>query len=119
MKEYAKIIGNNFDQKRVDAKILDSVITKELKIRGISAKFGYGIIDKNNNLTKVFNKDYKEKKDNNTYSYPLFTDKKKEHFTVSLWFSKERLFFSHEQLADAFGNFSFAAYHFGNLYYFH
>jgi two-component system phosphate regulon sensor histidine kinase PhoR len=32
--------------KRVDPKTLDSVITKELKIRGITAKFGYGIIDK-------------------------------------------------------------------------
>lgn len=77
MKEYAKIVGNNLPiSKRVNSKVLDSVITKELKIRGIFTKFGYGIIDKNNNMTKVVSKDYKEKKESNTYSYPLFTDQK-------------------------------------------
>lgn len=77
MKEYVKVYGNNLPiTKRVDQKILDSVITKELKIRGITATFGYGITDKNNKLTSVANKIYKEKKDNNFYNYPLFTDKK-------------------------------------------
>ncbi|MCS3532520.1 sensor histidine kinase KdpD [Chryseobacterium sp. JUb7] len=91
LKEYAKILGNNLPiTKRVDEKILDSVITKELKIRGISAKFGYGIIDKNNTLTSIVNKDYKEKKDNNTYSYPLFTDQKERTlYNLALVFPKK------------------------------
>ncbi|MGG5209082.1 sensor histidine kinase [Chryseobacterium sp. MIQD13] len=91
IKEFAKIYGNNLPiTKRVDDKILDSVITKELKIRGISAKFGYGISDKNNNLTSVVNKLYKEKKDNNTYSYPLFTDTKdRTLYSLALVFPKK------------------------------
>lgn len=91
IKEFAKIYGNNLPiTKRVNDKILDSVITKELKIRGISAKFGYGITDKNNNLTSVVNKVYKEKKDNNTYSYPLFTDTKdRTLYTLALVFPKK------------------------------
>ncbi|ASW75133.1 histidine kinase [Chryseobacterium piperi] len=84
MKEFAKVYGNNLPiTKRVDDKILDSVLSKELKMKGITAKFGFGVTDKNNNLTTVFNKVYKEKKDSNTYSYPLFTDKK-DHTLYSL-----------------------------------
>ncbi len=91
VKEFAKVYGNNLPiAKRVDGKILDSVITKELRIRGISAKFGYGIIDKNNKLTSVVNKDYKEKKDYNTYSYPLFTDQKERTlYSLALVFPKK------------------------------
>jgi len=91
IKEFAKIYGNNLPiTKRVDDKVLDSVITKELKIRGISAKFGYGVTDKNNNLTSIVNKAYKEKKDNNTYSYPLFTDTKdRTLYSLALVFPKK------------------------------
>ncbi|REC64232.1 two-component sensor histidine kinase [Chryseobacterium pennae] len=77
VKEFVKVYGNNLPiAQRVSPATLDSVITKELKIRGISAKFGYGIVDKDNKLTSIANKAYKEKKDSNTYNYPLFTDKK-------------------------------------------
>ncbi|WP_294327769.1 HAMP domain-containing sensor histidine kinase [uncultured Chryseobacterium sp.] len=77
VKEFVKVYGNNLPiAQRVSPATLDSVITKELKIRGITAKFGYGIVDKDNKLTSIANKAYKEKKDSNTYSYPLFTDKK-------------------------------------------
>ncbi|MEI7486174.1 MAG: HAMP domain-containing sensor histidine kinase [Chryseobacterium sp.] len=91
IKEFAKIYGNNLPiTKRVDDKVLDSIISKELKIRGISAKFGYGITDKNNNLTSIVNKDYKEKKDNTPYSYPLFTDNKERTlYSLALVFPKK------------------------------
>ncbi|WP_066438691.1 sensor histidine kinase [Chryseobacterium sp. CCH4-E10] len=91
MKEFVKVNGNNLPiTKRVDEKTLDSVITKELRIRGISATFGYGITDKSNKLTSVANKLYKEKKDNNTYSYPLFTDSKERTlYTLALVFPKK------------------------------
>ena len=91
MKEFVKVNGNNLPiTKRVDEKVLDSVITKELRIRGISATFGYGITDKNNTLTSVVNKLYKEKKDNNTYNYPLFTDSKERTlYSLALVFPKK------------------------------
>lgn len=91
MKEFVKVNGNNLPiTKRVDPNVLDSIISKELKIRGISAKFGYGVIDKNNKLTSVTNKIYAEKKDNNTYSYPLFTDNKERTlYTLALVFPKK------------------------------
>ncbi|MCT2409932.1 HAMP domain-containing histidine kinase [Chryseobacterium antibioticum] len=91
VKEFVKVLGTNLPiAKRVDANILDSVIAKELKIKGITAKFGYGVIDKNNNLTSVVNKSYKEKKDNNTYSYPLFTDvKNRTLYSLALVFPKK------------------------------
>ncbi len=91
VKEFAKVYGNNLPlNKRVNTKILDSVITKELRIRGISAQFGYGITDKNNNTTGIFNTLYKDKKDNNTYSYPLFTDNKyRTIYNLALVFPKK------------------------------
>ncbi|AZA81610.1 two-component sensor histidine kinase [Chryseobacterium lactis] len=90
MKEFVKVYGNNLPiTKRVDPKALDSVITKELKIRGITAKFGYGVIDRNNKLTSIVNKAYKEKKDSNTYNYPLFTDKKNTLYSLALVFPKK------------------------------
>jgi two-component system phosphate regulon sensor histidine kinase PhoR len=91
MKEFAKVYGNNLPiTKRVDDGILDSVLTKELKMKGITAKFGFGVTDKNNKLTAVFNKVYKEKKDNNSYSYPLFTDKKERTlYNLALVFPKK------------------------------
>lgn len=91
MKEFAKVYGNNLPiTKRVDDAILDSVLAKELKMKGITAKFGFGVTDKNNKLTSVFNKVYKEKKDNNAYSYPLFTDKKdRTLYSLALVFPKK------------------------------
>lgn len=91
LREYANIVGNNIPiTKRVNQKVLDSVITKELRIRGISAKFGYGITDKNNKLTGVVNKVFKEEKNNNNYSYPLFTDSKERTlYSLALVFPKK------------------------------
>ncbi|MBB4806696.1 two-component system phosphate regulon sensor histidine kinase PhoR [Chryseobacterium defluvii] len=91
IKEFVKINGTNLPiTKRVNEKILDSVITKELKIRGISAQVGYGVTDKNNKLTSVANKLYKEKNDGNTYIYPLFTDKEdRTLYSLALVFPKK------------------------------
>jgi len=91
MREYAKVVGNNLPiAKRVDDKVLDSVITKELRIRGISSKFGFGVIDKSNKVTSVVNKVYKERKDSNVYSYPLFTDTKdRTLYSLALVFPKK------------------------------
>lgn len=90
-KEFLKVNGNNLPlSKRVDPKILDSVITKELRMKGITADFGYGVSDKNNKLTTIVNKVFKEKKDTNSYTYPLFTDTKdRTLYTLALVFPKK------------------------------
>ncbi|REC44824.1 MULTISPECIES: sensor histidine kinase [Chryseobacterium] len=90
-KEFLKVNGNNLPiSKRVDPKILDSVITKELRMKGITSDFGYGVSDKNNKLTNIVNKVFKEKKDTNSYSYPLFTDTKdRTLYTLALVFPKK------------------------------
>lgn len=90
MKEFVKVYGNNLPiTKRVDPKTLDSVIAKELKIRGITAKFGYGVIDKNSKLTSIANKAYKEKK-TAIPTATLFLPIKKIHCTALPWFSPRR-----------------------------
>lgn len=91
MKEFVKVVGNNLPiSKRVDKNVLDSVLTKELAMKGISAKFGYGVKDKSNKLTDVANLVFKENKDNGTYSYPLFTDTKdRTLYTLFLTFPKK------------------------------
>jgi len=90
-KEFLKVNGNNLPiNKRVDPAVLDSVITKELKMKGITAEFGYGVTDKNNKLTNIVNKIFKEKKETNSYSYPLFTDTKdRTLYTLALVFPKK------------------------------
>lgn len=90
-KEFLKVNGNNLPiNKRVDPTILDSVITKELRMKGITADFGYGVTDRNNKLTNIVNKVFKEKKDTNSYSYPLFTDTKdRTLYTLALVFPKK------------------------------
>lgn len=91
MKEFVKVNGNNLPiNKRVESKALDSILTKELRMKGITASFGYGVTDKNNKITNIVNKIFEEKKDNNTYSYPLFTDTKdRTLYTLALVFPKK------------------------------
>lgn len=91
MKEFVEVYGNSLPiTKRVNPIVLDSVITKELRMKGISAEFGYGVTDKNNKLTNIVNKVFKEKKDTNSYSYPLFTDTKdRTLYTLALVFPKK------------------------------
>lgn len=91
LKEFAKIVTNNLPiNKRVDNKTLDSVISKELRMKGIDAKFGFSVIDKNNKPTVITNDIFKEQKDLPNYSYPLFTDSKdRTLYTLSLVFPRK------------------------------
>lgn len=91
MKEFVKVNGNNLPiNKRVDQKTLDSVISKELKMKGVTAEYGFAVTDKNGKPTKLETNVYHEKKDNNTYSYPLFTDNDdRTLFTLSVVFPKK------------------------------
>ena len=89
LKEFAKLNASNIPiERRVDMKLIDSVLTRELRMQGINADFGFGIYDKDNQLTSVVNKIFKKGNENKThYSYPLFTDGKEQTiYTLSLIF---------------------------------
>jgi two-component system phosphate regulon sensor histidine kinase PhoR len=84
LREFAKLNASNLPiEKRVNNQILDSVLSKELRMKGIKARFGFAIIDKNNNSTTVTNKIFQDYPALVNYSYPLFTDSK-DHTLYSL-----------------------------------
>lgn len=89
--EFAKFNANNLPiNQRVNTKIIDSVLTKELKINGIDSKFGYGILDKDNKLTSISNNTFLDQKDKTKYSFPLFTDDKdRTLYSLSLVFPRK------------------------------
>lgn len=77
LQEFAKLNASNLPiERRVDVKMVDSVLSKELKNNGIDADYNFGIFDKNKSITKIISKNFKPTKDNEKYSYPLFTDSK-------------------------------------------
>lgn len=88
LKEFAKLNATNIPiQKRVNAKLLDSVVTRELRMQGISGDFGFAVFDKRNEITSVVNEVFKKENERIQYSYPLFTDSKgKTLYTLSLVF---------------------------------
>ncbi|RRQ45134.1 sensor histidine kinase [Chryseobacterium sp. SC28] len=91
MKEFARLSATNLPiEKRVSSKIIDSVLSKELKLKGIDTKFGYGIINKDNKLTSIANNIYLDQKDKTNYTYPLFTDSKdRTLYTLALVFPRK------------------------------
>ena len=89
--EFAKFNASNLPiNQRVNKKVLDSVLSEELKLQSIDSKFGYGILDKNNKLTSISNNTFLDQKDNKNYTYPLFIDKDdKTLFSLSLVFPRK------------------------------
>lgn len=89
--EFAKFNASNLPiQRRVNRKVLDSVLLHELRTHGIDSKFGYGILDRNNKLTPISNKTYLEQNDKKNYSFPLFTDNKdRTLYTLSMVFPRK------------------------------
>lgn len=74
MKDYVRVAGTNLPlTKRVSEKVLDSVVTKELKLRGINTPVGFAIYNKDNKPTKIINALFKND-GKNVYKYPLFLD---------------------------------------------
>lgn len=77
LREFAKLSASSLPiEKRVDEKVLDSVLNKELKSRGLNTKFGFAVMNSKNEPTKVLNPVYAKNKDENKYTYTLFTDSK-------------------------------------------
>lgn len=92
LRAFAKLVASNLPiEKRVDVKTLDSVLSKELKLNGLNTKFGFAVMDKKNNITKVVNGIYKSEKDKSDYTYPLFTDSKdRTLYTLALVFPDKK-----------------------------
>ncbi len=90
LKEFVKLNASNLPiDQRVKKKTLDSVLTKELKMKGITTGFGFSVIDRNNKQTDIMNSVFKEEKHLNTYTYPLFTDNKdRTLYSLALVFPK-------------------------------
>lgn len=75
LREFAKLSASNLPiEKRVEGKLLDSIIKKELRLNGLDTKFGFAVMDKNNKSTRIINGIYKDQTDQVNYTYPLFTD---------------------------------------------
>ena len=91
MKAFVRLNASNLPiNKRTNNKMLDSVITKELKLKGIDTKFGFGIVDKHNKLTPIANNIYLDQKDKTNYTYPIFTDSKDATlYTLALVFPRK------------------------------
>ena len=107
LKEFAKLNATNLPiAKRVDSKTVDSVLAKELKMKGIDTKYGFSILDKANKNTEITNKIYKEQSKQLKYSYPLFTDSKdRTLYTLSLVFPRKDYSLAKNNLQMLLGNF--------------
>lgn len=82
LKEFAKLNASNLPiEKRVNRKVLDSVIYKSLKNNGIDTEFGYGVFDKQGHLTTIASPDFRENK-TSFYTKTLFTDGKEQSLFV-------------------------------------
>ncbi|WP_392437281.1 sensor histidine kinase [Cruoricaptor ignavus] len=75
LKEFAKLNAENVPiEKRVSKATLDSVISRELREKGISAGFSFAVLDKNFNVTPIATEDFK-KGEKKSYRRTLFTDR--------------------------------------------
>lgn len=106
MKDFVKIVGSNLPiNRRVENKVLDSVLTKELKMRGINTPFGFAVYDKKEKPTNIINALFK-KEDKDTYKYPLFTDSEdRTLFSVSLMFPRKDYSLARNNLPMLLGTF--------------
>lgn len=88
LKEFAKLNATNLPiEKRVNIKLLDSILTRELRMQGINTDFGFAVYDKSNKITSMVNKIFKREQEKTHYLYPLFTDNKdRTVYTLSLVF---------------------------------
>ena len=107
LKEFVKLDASNLPiEKRVNKKVLDSVLTYELKLNGIDTQFGYGVFDKHQKLTSMTDEVYKTEKDKTNYSYPLFSDSKDRIlYTLNLVFPKKDYSLAKNNLPQLLGTF--------------
>ena len=91
LREFAKLNGTNLPiERRIDPVLLDSILKKELKLNGLDTKFGFAVMDKKNQPTKIVNSIYTDQKEKSNYTYPLFTDSKDQTlYTLALVFPRK------------------------------
>lgn len=106
IKDFVRVAGTNLPiKKRVNEKILDSVVTKELKLRGINTPVGFAIFDKNEKQTNILNSLFK-KEDKETYKYPLFLDAEyKTLYTLNIMFPRKDYSLARNNLPMLLGTF--------------
>lgn len=107
LRQFAKLSASNLPiEKRVNLKLLDSVLSKELKMNGLNTKFGFAVMDKQNKLTKIVNGTYLDQKDKSNYTYPLFTDSKdRTLYTLALVFPRKDYSLAKNNLPMLLGTF--------------
>ncbi len=107
LREFVQLIGINLPvEKRVVPEVLDSVISRELRLKGIDTKFGYGILDNRNNLTPVANEIFKVEKNADSYTYPIFSDSKdRTIYSLSLVFPRKGYSLAKNNLPMLLGTF--------------
>ena len=107
LREFAKLSASNLPvEKRVNLQVLDSLLTRELKLNGLNTKFGIAVMDKKNSMTKVVNDTYLEQKDKSNYTYPLFTDSKdRTLYTLALVFPRKDYSLAKNNLPMLLGTF--------------
>jgi len=107
LRQFVKLSASNLPiEKRVDVKTLDSVLSNELKLSGLSTKFGFAVIDRTNKMTKVVNPTFLDEKEKNKYTYPLFTDSKdRPLYTLALVFPRKDYSLAKNNLPMLLGTF--------------
>lgn len=106
IKDFVRVAGTNLPiKKRVSEKVLDSVVTKELKLRGINTPLGFAVYDKNEKPTSIINALFK-KNDKDIYKYPLFLDAKfKTLYTLNIMFPRKDYSLARNNLPMLLGTF--------------
>ncbi len=86
--QLVKVNASNMPiQQRINSKELDSLIKRELSMKGVNTPVGYAVYDKNNKLTKVANNNFLAQPDKEHYTFELFTDNQyKTLYTLALTF---------------------------------
>lgn len=107
LKEFAKLNASHLAiDKRVNGKLVDSVVANELRLRGVNAKFEFSIFDRNAKPTNITSKFFKEHASQVNYSYPLFTDNKDQTlFTLALVFPRKDYSLAKNNLPMLLGTF--------------
>ncbi len=107
LREFAKLNASNLPiEKRVDAKTVDSVVARELKLNGLDTNFGFAVMNKKNEPTKVVNEVFVDQKDKSTYTYPLFTDNEERTlYTLALVFPRKDYSLAKNNLPMLLGTF--------------
>ncbi|WP_027376973.1 sensor histidine kinase [Kaistella palustris] len=92
LREFAKLSASSLPvEKRVDRKTLDSILSKELRLNGVNTGFSFAVMDNKNAITNVVKGTFAAEKDDNDYTYPLFTDSKdRTLYTLAVVFPTKR-----------------------------